>query len=1005
MKDTPSYFRLRNLGLTLLITVVYVLLAKGGSMIAFKNAEYTPVWVLTGLSFSVLLLVGRKTFPGIILGSFITYLNAFLVNKGANIGTALLVSVLITVGNYLELIIGYQILKKFTDKSMMFEKVKSVFEFSFCSIIMCITGATAGAIATCLSGFVSWNFFWNTWFTWCLGNMAGVLALTPLILTLVKYLVKKRWPNIKLETVIVFLLIFIVGGIVFTSGLNMDVSFIKPYWMLPPLLWVVFRFKQMETVLAIALVSSIALFETMNGHGPFITGSYSQSLLSAQIYVFVISVSILVMRAAINERELSEIQLQEAHKQMLTIAESRTETLDDYQKRIDNIFTAILNFTLLDFSKRAPVSDKGDEIDAIAAGLNTLSEEIKFRIQKLQEAEERFRLLIENIKDYAIFMISPTGVIESWNKGAEHIKGYTADEAIGKHISMFYTKEELERNEPEINLKNARILGHYESEGWRLRKDGTRFFADVIFTALYDENKNLKGFVKVTRDITEAKFSEEQLRQNEQQMHAIIENAPDAVIVMDSESNVIRWNPKAEEIFGWSAEEIIGKHLYEFIIPLKYRDAHVNGIKRFLASGEGPVLNKTIEIEALNKNGNEFSVSLSISSPIKVNESFIFIGFIKDITERKHAEAQLKNSENFLDSVVENLPSMLFVKDAKTLKFVKFNKAAEDLLGYSRNDIIGKSDYDFFPKEQADFFVEKDKAVLESGMLQDISEEMVNTKSKGVRTLETKKIPIFDDSGKPKYLLGISNDITDRKKTETELKTKSEELVRSNAELEQFAYVASHDLQEPLRMVTSYVQLLEKRYKDKLDQDANEFIAFAVDGSNRMRTLIQSLLEYSRVNKLKPFAEMDVNNVLEVVLHDLRDVISANNATINIEPLPKIVGDNILIGQLFQNLISNAIKFKGTEPPVINISAKKEEDGFLFKVQDNGIGIESEYSKKIFVIFQRLHTKDKYPGTGIGLAICKKIVERHGGEIWMESSIGKGSTFYFTIKNNIAHVE
>jgi light-regulated signal transduction histidine kinase (bacteriophytochrome) len=150
---------------------------------------------------------------------------------------------------------------------------------------------------------------------------------------------------------------------------------------------------------------------------------------------------------------------------------------------------------------------------------------------------------------------------------------------------------------------------------------------------------------------------------------------------------------------------------------------------------------------------------------------------------------------------------------------------------------------------------------------------------------------------------------------------------------------------------------------------------------------------------------MNVNDVLEVVLHDLRDVISANNATINIEPLPKIVGDHILIGQLFQNLISNAIKFKGTEPPVINISAKKEEDGFLFKVQDNGIGIENEYSKKIFVIFQRLHTKDKYPGTGIGLALCKKIVERHGGEIWMESSIGKGSAFYFTIKNNIAHVE
>jgi PAS domain S-box-containing protein len=470
---------------------------------------------------------------------------------------------------------------------------------------------------------------------------------------------------------------------------------------------------------------------------------------------------------------------------------------------------------------------------------------------------------------------------------------------------------------------------------------------------------------------------------------------------MDSESRIIEWNPKAEMIFGWSAEEIVGKPLHEFIIPEKDRHNYLHGLSHFVATGDGPVLNKTIEMEALNKSGKEFSVSLSISSPITVQGKYLFIGFIKDITERKISESMLKASENFLDSVVENLPNMLFVKDAETLRFVKFNKAGEELLGYSRRDLIGKSDYDFFPEKQAEFFIEKDRKVLASGKMEDISEELVNTKTKGIRTLETKKIPIYDDNGKPKYLLGISNDITDRKKTETELKLKSEELARSNAELEQFAYVASHDLQEPLRMVTSYVQLLEKRYKDKLDEDANEFIAFAVDGSNRMRTLIQSLLEYSRVNRIKPFEPMNTNEVLEVVTHDLRDTINANHAKIVVNELPSIVGDQILIGQLFQNLISNAIKFKGKNDPEIIISGEKREEDFLFSVKDNGIGIDKEYSNKIFVIFQRLHTKDKYPGTGIGLAICKKIVERHGGEIWMDSELGKGSTFYFTIKQNI----
>jgi light-regulated signal transduction histidine kinase (bacteriophytochrome) len=201
-------------------------------------------------------------------------------------------------------------------------------------------------------------------------------------------------------------------------------------------------------------------------------------------------------------------------------------------------------------------------------------------------------------------------------------------------------------------------------------------------------------------------------------------------------------------------------------------------------------------------------------------------------------------------------------------------------------------------------------------------------------------------------------------------------------------------------MVTSYVQLLEKRYKDKLDQDANEFIGFAVDGSNRMRTLIQSLLEYSRVNRIKPFELINVNELMEVVLHDLRDSIKSTHAEVHVGELPEIYGDHILIGQLFQNLVSNGIKFHGDKHPEITVSGEKRENDSLFSVRDNGIGIDKEYSQKIFVIFQRLHTKDKYPGTGIGLAICKKIVERHGGEIWMESEPGKGSTFYFTIKEH-----
>jgi light-regulated signal transduction histidine kinase (bacteriophytochrome) len=246
--------------------------------------------------------------------------------------------------------------------------------------------------------------------------------------------------------------------------------------------------------------------------------------------------------------------------------------------------------------------------------------------------------------------------------------------------------------------------------------------------------------------------------------------------------------------------------------------------------------------------------------------------------------------------------------------------------------------------------------------------------------------------------LGIAKDITDRKKIQTELDNRTKELARSNTELEQFAYIASHDLQEPLRMVTSYLQLLEKRYSDKLDKDAKEFISYAVDGSNRMRSLIHSLLDYSRINRVKPFEIIDVNLLLKEVLENLSTSIKENNATIKIGDLPKINGDPILINQLFQNLIQNAVKFRNTRNPEIDISCKEEKDEYLFSVKDNGIGIQKEYIDKIFVIFKRLHSKEEYPGTGMGLAICKKIVERHGGKIWVESDFGKGSTFYFTIK-------
>lgn len=225
-----------------------------------------------------------------------------------------------------------------------------------------------------------------------------------------------------------------------------------------------------------------------------------------------------------------------------------------------------------------------------------------------------------------------------------------------------------------------------------------------------------------------------------------------------------------------------------------------------------------------------------------------------------------------------------------------------------------------------------------------------------------------------------------------------DELIRSNAELQEFAYIASHDLQEPLRMISSYVQLLERRYKGKLDDDADQFIDYVVDGADRMQKMIRGLLDYSRVGtKGMDFAETEFTNVLDQALTNLQASIQESGAVITHDPLPSISVDSLQMTQLFQNLIGNAIKFRNSLPPAIHISAEQTADEWVFSISDNGIGIDPEYADRIFKVFQRLNTRDEYEGTGIGLSICKKIVQRHGGRIWLKSNNGSGSIFYFTI--------
>jgi PAS domain S-box-containing protein len=259
--------------------------------------------------------------------------------------------------------------------------------------------------------------------------------------------------------------------------------------------------------------------------------------------------------------------------------------------------------------------------------------------------------------------------------------------------------------------------------------------------------------------------------------------------------------------------------------------------------------------------------------------------------------------------------------------------------------------------------------------------------------------PVFDEDGHLRGYRGVGRDITERKRAQAVLRAAYDELARSNAELQQFAYVASHDLQEPLRMIGSYTQLLERRYIDKLDQDAREFMNFIVDGATRMKQLIEDLLAYSRVGtRGKELMPVPAQVALDKALLNLRATIESSGAAITHDSLPEVTADDTQLVQLLQNLIGNAIKFrKKDEPPRIHVGVQDSGGEWRFCVADEGIGIETQYFERIFMVFHRLHTRDEYPGTGIGLAICKKVIDRHGGRIWLESAPGKGSKFYFTL--------
>jgi PAS domain S-box-containing protein len=746
--------------------------------------------------------------------------------------------------------------------------------------------------------------------------------------------------------------------------------------------------------------------------------------------------------------------------------------------------------------------------------------------EALRNSEEKYRVLLDGVQDYAIFMLDPRGQVASWNAGAERIKGYKAEEIIGQNFSRFYLQKDIDQGKPEEELQVAAASGRSEAEHWRVRKDGSQFWANVVITAARNSSGVLVGFSEISRDISERKKAEEAQRGSEERLRmaveagemgtwfwniqrdeitwsakfrtllgltsdakltyqeilgvvhpddrqrieqsvkdtiergvpydieyravwpdssvhwlaakgrehrspegvavhmlgvvmdvterkdaekhlaqmegryrGLLEAAPDAMVVVNQSGEIVLLNVQAEKQFGYRRDELVGQKVKN-IIPEGFAERLVADGTRTAAEALAQQIGTGTELRGRRKDGSEFPIEIMLS-PLDSAEGIQVTAAIRDVTTRKTAEKALREAEERFRALANNISQLAWMADEKGYIFW-YNQRWFDYTGTTLEEMAGWGWRKVHHPDHVQQVVTKISNCFQTG---EVWEDTFPLRGRDgdYRWFLSRAVPIRDLEGTVSRWFGTNTDITERKKSEEHLLKAVEELKRSNDELQQFAYVASHDLQEPLRMVASYTQLLARRYKGRLDSEADEFIAFAVDGANRMQRLIQDLLAYSRAGiNGKVLREISSENALKEALINLRAMIEESGAVVTHDSLPAITTDDTQLAQVFQNLVGNAIKYHSAEVPHVHVSATKNGGKeWIFSVRDNGLGISPQYFERIFILFQRLHGRTEFKGTGIGLAICKKILERLGGRIWVESEPEKGSTFYFALPERV----
>jgi PAS domain S-box-containing protein len=603
----------------------------------------------------------------------------------------------------------------------------------------------------------------------------------------------------------------------------------------------------------------------------------------------------------------------------------------------------------------------------------------------LQESKKVSHALVEGVKDYAVFMLDAHGNVHSWNSGAEQLQGYQAEEIIGKHISCFYTEEDRSESKPAGELKTAAAKGKTEDEGWLVRKDGSRFWAYVMITALRDENGNLFGFSNVTRDITERKRTEEEFKSCEEKLRYASTAADIGLWHWDLVNNELTWSERCKEFFGYPPDYAMTYEAFLNAIHEEDRQCIDEAVQKALREKTGYFVEMRVvmpdgQVRWVMSKGRSFYDDQD--NPVRMH------GIVMDITERKLAEAEVQRLASF--PLINPNPILEMDIDGKV---TFYNPAAKQILDKAGHN---NGDNPFIPQDISAILQDlKDKKTQQ--YIQEIEIEGYFFKEIIFLAPQIQTVRIY------------TMDITDRKRAEkeierlkAELRKLAAELEAANREFDAFNYTAAHDLRRPLTNINGYCQVLRELCSEKLDEQCKGFLREAYDGTLQMNQLIDTLLNFSNLAHVELCREkIDISQIAQAVAKELQLADPERPVTFLIADGISVDGDPNLVRLALDNLLGIVLKYTSTREDVVIEFGVTDIDGMpIYFVRDNGSGFDVVNAKKLFITFQRLSGHEACKGFGIGLATVERIIRRHGGRIWAEGEPGKGAAFYFTLSSD-----